>query len=259
VLDDAGLLTSPESQDVLHFLLTHLPRQVHLYLLTRVDPDLPLGRMRVRGDLVEIRRQELRMTEAETEQFLDRASGPSLSDDEMRALTTLAEGWAAPLWLAANARSRFAANLDDVWEALFAYLREEALAPQPVELGDFLLRTGILNRLALPVCRALLPDSEKDDRAAIWLTELRRRNLFLQRMEPGGPGKEPEYAYHPLFLRFLRTELPHHFSQSDIAALHRRAAQAWRGYGDADERLFHVQQASSRTTSPDDRGQSRAV
>jgi len=253
ILDDAGLLTSPESQDTLHFLLTHLPNTVHLYLLTRVDPDLPLGRMRVRGDLVEIRRQELRMTDEETRQFLKRASGPSLGNDEMEALTALAEGWAAPLWLAANARSRFAANLDDVWEALFAYLREEALAPQPVELGDFLLRTGILNRLSPPVCQALLPDGEQDGRAVAWLTELRRRNLFLRRAESGGRGKEPEYTYHPLFLRFLRTELPHHFSRPDIASLHRRAARAWRTYGDAAEGRFHVQQVSNQEPFLDDR------
>lgn len=252
MLDDAGLLTSPESQDALRFLLTHLPRTVHLYLLTRVDPPLPLGRMRVRGDLVEIRRSELRMTEEETERFLEKASGPSLSDNEMQELTTLSQGWAAPLWLAANARSRFAANLDDVWEALFAYLREEALAPQPVELGDFLLRTGIPNRLTPPVCQALLPDGEKDGRAVAWLAELRRRNLFLRRVESGGRSKEPEYAYHPLFLRFLRTELPHHFSRPDIASLHRRAARAWRAYGDAAEAGFHVQQVSNQEAFLDD-------
>lgn len=250
ILDDAGLLTSPESHDALRFLLTHLPRTVHLYLLTRVPPQIPLGRMRVRGDLVEIRRPELRMTEEETERFLEKASGPSLDEHEMRELTTLSRGWAAPLWLAANARSRFAANLGDVWEALFAYLREEALAPQPVELGDFLLRTGVLNRLTAPVCRALLPDDEQDARAAVWLTELRRRNLFLRRTETDERNNETEYAYHPLFLRFLRNELPHHFSQADIAALHRRAARAWQAYGDADERLFHVQQATDRTPSP---------
>jgi DNA-binding SARP family transcriptional activator len=258
ILDDAGLLTSSESQDALHFLLKHLPRTVHLYLLTRVDPDLPLGRMRIRGSLAEIRRRALRMTEEETERFLERARGPSLDDDEMEELTALAEGWAAPLWLAANARSRFAANLDDVWEALFAYLREEALAPQPVELGDFLLRTGILNRLTPTVCRALLSGNERHGRAAAWLTELRRRNLFLRRVEPAGRNGEAEYAYHPLFLRFLRTELPHHFSQAEIEALNRRAARAWKAYGDAEERLFHLQQAGSRATFTDDYGPPQA-
>jgi LuxR family maltose regulon positive regulatory protein len=258
VLDDAGLLTSPESRDALRFLVTHLPRTVHLYLLTRVDPQLPLGRMRVRGDLVEIRRPELRMTEEETEQFLEKASGPSLSDNEMQKLTTLSRGWAAPLWLAANARSRFAANLDDVWEALFAYLREEALAPQPVELGDFLLRTGILNRLTPTVCQALLSDTERHGRAAAWLTELRRRNLFLRRAGSAGQNGEVEYAYHPLFLRFLRAELPHHFSQAEIEALNRRAARAWKAYGDADERLFHLEQAGGQTPFTDDYGPPQA-
>jgi LuxR family maltose regulon positive regulatory protein len=214
--------------------------------------------MRIRGDLAEVRRRELRMSEEETERFFERAQGPSLSNEEMEELTALTEGWAAPLWLAANARSRFAANLDDVWEALFAYLREEALAPQPVELGDFLLRTGILNRLTPTVCRALLSGNERHGRAAAWLTELRRRNLFLRRTAPAGPNGEAEYAYHPLFLRFLRAELPHHFSQAEIEALNRRAARAWKAYGDADERLFHLQQASNRARFTADYGPPQA-
>jgi len=250
IIDDSELLTGSESQQLLRFLLRHLPRNVHVYMLTRMDPDLPLGKMRVRGDLIEIRESELRLTEEETERFLDGASGPELTGAEISQLTSLAEGWAAPLWLAANARGRFAATLDDVWEALFAYLRQEVLTALPVALGDFLLRTAVLNRLTPTVCRSLLSDGEHDGRAAARLPEVRRRNLFLRRAASGGPHGEPEYAFHPLFRRFLRTELPYHFSRAEIEALHRRAGRAWEALGDTDEARFHRAQARSPGAPP---------
>ncbi len=254
VLDDAELLTSPVSQDVLGFLIAHLPEHVHLYVLTRMDPELPLARMRVRGKLVEIRRAELRMTAEETESFLEGASGPRLDRSEVEELSSLARGWAAPLWLAANARSRFAANLEDVWEALFAYLRQEVLSAQPVDIGDFLLRTAILNELAPPVCEAVLSGPEPQRRAGMWLAELRHRNLFVQRKERQGRDEDTVYAYHPLFLRFLRTELPYHFSAPEIEALHRRAGRAWKEQGNHDQWLFHtlrVGDATAPSPGPD--------
>jgi LuxR family maltose regulon positive regulatory protein len=193
---------------------------------------------------MEIRESELRFTDEETDAFLERASGPRLSRDEVKTLRSLAEGWAAPLWLAANARAQFAAKLGDVWEALFAYLRQEVLATQPVDVGDFLLRTAVLNRLNPTVCRAVLAGLERGKGAAAWLDELRRRNLFLRRIEPAGPDTEPQYMYHPLFLRFLRTELQYHFSEAEIEALHRKAGQAWKQYGDLAEWLFHTQRVN---------------
>ena len=249
VLDDVEILTGPQSTDLLRFVVQHLPRNVHLYLLTRVDPDLPLARMRVRGNLVEIRGPDLRMTEEETEVFLADTGGPQLDPTEIEDLKVLAQGWAAPLWLAFNARGRFAVHLDAVWEALFAYLRQEVLNAQPVEVGDFLLRTAVLNQLAPAVCQAVMAGTGRGGQAAAWLAELRRRNLFLEQAEQRGPEGEIYYAYHPLFLRFLRVELPHHFSPAEIEALHEHAARAWQEHGNHDQWLFHIERINDRTAA----------
>ena len=254
VLDDVGLLTDPDSQEVLAFLLKHLPRNGHLYLLTRVDPPLPLARLRVRGRLAEIRVAELRFSEEETEAFLEQAPGAKLTPEEVETLTTLAEGWAAPLWLAFSARSQFAASLEDVWRAVFAYLRQEVLVPQPVEVGDFLLRSSVLNRLIPSVCRALVARSGSVKAMATRLEELQDRNLFLRRVGPLAPEKEPQYAFQPLFLKFLRTELPYHISEAEISQLHRRAAEAWERYGDEGEAAYHRRNAAdhaAKTSSSD--------
>lgn len=243
VLDDLEHLTSSDSQKALQYLLEHLPANGHLYLLTRVDPSLPLPRLRVRGQLLELRATELRFTDEETTAFLRQASGPNLSLAEVAELTTRAEGWVAPLWLAANALSRFTASLDDVWEGLFAYLREEVLDSQSPELRAFLLRSAVLNRLSPGLCQAVLDVPENVDSPSEWLAGLERRNLFLRRAVPQVPQTEPQYTYHPLFLTFLRTELAHRLSNAEVEALHRRAAKAWEQQDDLEQALFHCQQA----------------
>ncbi|MDY6875742.1 MAG: BTAD domain-containing putative transcriptional regulator [Chloroflexota bacterium] len=243
VLDDLESLTSSDSHQVLQYLLEHLPANGHLYLLTRVDPPLPLPRLRVRGQLLEIRAAELRFTDEEMTTFLRQAPGPNLSPAEVAELTTRAEGWIAPLWLAANALSRFTVSLDDVWEGLFAYLREEVLASQPPELRAFLLHSAVLDRLSPGLCQDVLDFPESVDSPAEWLSVLERRNLFLRRVVPQAPHTEPQYTYHPLFLAFLRTELVHRLSDAEIGALHRRAAKAWEQQNDLEQALFHCQQA----------------
>jgi DNA-binding SARP family transcriptional activator len=259
VLDDLEHLTSPESAQVLEYLVDLLPVNGHLYLLTRVDPHIPLPRLRVRGQLQELRAAELRFTDKEMDAFLKRCPALNLSPAEIAELTALAEGWVAPLWLAANASSRFAASLDVVWEGTFAYLRDEVLASQPPDVRDFLLRSAVLDRLSPSLCQAVLnlpgdvcergaPGGAKNP--ARWLAELERRNLFLWRVVSqaslSGPGKvggnEPQYVYHPLFLAFLRAELSDCFSHVEIEGLHQRAARAWEQQGNLEAALFHYRQ-----------------
>jgi len=259
VLDDLERLTSPDSAQILEYLVDLLPVNGHLYLLTRVDPHIPLPRLRVRGQLQELRAAELRFTDEEMDAFLKHCPALNLSPAEIAELTALAEGWVAPLWLAANASSRFAASLDVVWEGTFAYLRDEVLAPQPPDVRDFLLRSAVLDRLAPTLCQTVLELSgevfERDapggaNNPARWLAELERRNLFLWRVVSQASlsragkvsGSEPQYVYHPLFLAFLRAELSDSLSHIEIEGLHQRAARAWEQQGNLEVALFHYRQ-----------------
>lgn len=206
ILDDLGRMTNPESQSLLQFLLQHWPSNGHLYLATRVDPALPLPRLRVRGQLLELRAADLRFTDREVEGLLEQVPDLCFRPAEIDHLIARSEGWIAPLWLATNALGRFAATLDDVWAGIFAYLRDEVLAFQPEKIRLFLLRSAILDYLTPGLCHSVVGLPAGVDNAAAWLNELKRRNLFLRRVETRDPG-EPRYTYHPLFLAFLRAEL----------------------------------------------------
>ena len=75
VLDDYHLIEAQPIHDVLTFLLRHLPTQLHLVITTRDDPQLPLARLRARGQLAELRVADLRFTLTEAAEFLNQVMG----------------------------------------------------------------------------------------------------------------------------------------------------------------------------------------
>ena len=101
VLDDYHVLDAPAVDQALTFFLEHLPPQMHLIIATREDPSLPLARLRVRGQLTELRAADLRFTPAEASTFLNQVMGLTLSQEEIAVLETRTEGWIAGLQLAA--------------------------------------------------------------------------------------------------------------------------------------------------------------
>ena len=103
VLDDYHVIDSKPVDEALGFLLEHLPPQMHLVIATREDPDLPLARLRARGQLTELRAADLRFTPAEAAEFLNQVMGLNLSAEDIAALETRTEGWIAGLQLAALA------------------------------------------------------------------------------------------------------------------------------------------------------------
>ena len=143
------------------YLLEHLPPQVHLIISTRVDPALPLARLRVRGDLVEIRAADLRFTLTEVAAYLNDVAALELTPADIAALETRTEGWIAALQLAAlSLRGRadtgaFIAAFAGDDRYIVDYLAEEVLNRQPSQVRDFLLQTSILDRLSGPLCEAV--------------------------------------------------------------------------------------------------------
>jgi ATP/maltotriose-dependent transcriptional regulator MalT len=100
VLDDYHAVTDPGTHDVVAFLLDHLPPQVHLLLTTRADPPLPLARLRSRGQLTELRVEDLRFSPDEARQFMAEVMDVDLDTAAVTALDRRTEGWAAGLQLA---------------------------------------------------------------------------------------------------------------------------------------------------------------
>ncbi|WKZ35165.1 MAG: AAA family ATPase [Anaerolineales bacterium] len=97
ILDDYHHITQQPIHDVLAYLIDHLPNNIHLVFISRADPLLPLGRWRVRGQLTEIRADDLRFTEEKAAQFLNQTMGLSLSAEDIRTLEGRTEDWVASI------------------------------------------------------------------------------------------------------------------------------------------------------------------
>ena len=162
VLDDYHLVTSAQVHASVATLLDRSPPQLHLTLITRADPPLPLSRLRVRGDLAEVRAEDLRFSPAEALEFFSDRLGPLLSERDVLRLLARTEGWAAGLQLAAlRLRDRadpsaFIERFTGADWHIVNYLGEEVLTSQSPLVRDFLLVTSVLNRMCAPLCDALL-------------------------------------------------------------------------------------------------------
>jgi LuxR family maltose regulon positive regulatory protein len=223
ILDDYHLVQNPAIQQGLAFLLDHLPPRMHLLVSSRADPPLPLASLRARGQLTELRTEDLRFSAEEVAAFLQRVMRISLSADAVATLETRTEGWIAGLQLAAlSLQRRSAAQIAEFVGAFSGshrlvedYLVEEVLKQQPDPVQRFLLETSILERLTAPLCDAV---TGRDDGQAL-LASLDKANLFLVPLD----DERRWYRYHRLFSDLLRARLQQ-ATPDKWPELHRRAA-----------------------------------
>ncbi|MCC6456148.1 MAG: helix-turn-helix transcriptional regulator [Caldilineaceae bacterium] len=219
---DAGSPLSAVDQ-ALAFLLDHLPPQMHLVISTREDPQLPLSRLRARGQMTELRATDLRFTPAEAAGFLNQVMGLNLSAAEVTALETRTEGWIAALQLAAlSMRGRkdvaqFVKDFTGDNRYIVDYLLEEVLRRQPERLRNFLLQTSVLDRLSGPLCDAV---TAQNDSVAL-LDALERGNLFVVPLD----DNRHWFRYHHLFADMLAAHALQE-QPAQVPLLHQRAS-AW--------------------------------
>jgi LuxR family transcriptional regulator, maltose regulon positive regulatory protein len=254
VIDDLHELNSPESLAELTRLLENLPPHAHAVLATRRDLRLRLHRLRLAGELTEIRAADLRFTEHETRELLG-ASGVVLSEAGTALLHRRTEGWAAGLRLAAIAladhpdRERFVEEFSGSDRMVAEYLIAEMLEHQPAEVQQLLLRTSLLDRVNGELADLLTGRSGSE-----WiLLELEDANAFVVSLD----AERTWFRYHHLFGDLLRLEARRVLPE-ERPGLHRRAA-AWftqHGYvveGRLDEAAAHLAVAERHveTTPPD--------
>ena len=226
VLDDYHFISSQAVHEQVFFLLEHCPNSFHLVITSRSDPPVPLARLRSRGQLVELRAEDLSFSEPEAAQFLNDVMGLCLDTRSVSALKERTEGWIAGLQMAALSLrdrkdvTRFIEKLSGTNRYIMDYLMEEVLASQPPGVQRFLLYTSILERLTAPLCNTLLKD-EAEEASSIILDYLDRANLFLVALD----DERTWYRYHHLFADLLRTRLNQVYPGL-TRQLHLRAA-AW--------------------------------
>jgi LuxR family transcriptional regulator, maltose regulon positive regulatory protein len=227
VLDDFHVIQDRLILHALEKLIVNLPPAVHVVLLTREDPPLPLARLRANNQLTEIRAGDLRFSDREAEEFLNDVLELNLSPIDVAALEERTEGWIVGLQLAGfSIRDRanpsgFIATLSGNQRFILSYLTEEVLQRQPAEIQQFLLQTSILDRLNGEVCDAVTGRTDGQQ----LLDRVLKANLFLIPLD----DEQRWYRYHHLFADLLRDlQRAQHIDQAE---LHRRAS---RWYAQAD-------------------------
>jgi LuxR family maltose regulon positive regulatory protein len=205
VLDDYHQIQETSVHQALGFLLDHQPEQMHLVILTRADPPLPLARLRAQSQIVELRAKELCFSAHEAEKFFSQSMGLVITRGEAGILAARTEGWIAGLQLAAVSLQgredvhQFIQNFAGSNRHILDYLLEEVLERQPEETQSFLLKTSILNQLNGSLCDRV---TGRNDGQAM-LEELDRSNLFVVSLD----DQRCWYRYHHLFADLLRQRL----------------------------------------------------
>jgi LuxR family maltose regulon positive regulatory protein len=239
VIDDLHELSSPEAAGQLTALLTRLPPGVRAIVATRRDLPLRLHKLRLAGDLAEIRAVQLRFTEHETRQLLA-AAGIALPQHMGAMLHQRTEGWAAGLRLAVLSLSghpdpeRFVAEFSGSDRTVAEYLMAEMLERQPPEVQALLLRTSVLDRVNGELAD-LLTGATGSERI---LLDLEDANAFVVSLDPGRTW----FRYHHMFGGLLRLEL-RRTMPADIPELHQLAARWLAEHGQAADAIGHLQAA----------------
>jgi LuxR family maltose regulon positive regulatory protein len=258
VLDDYHTIHAQPIHDALAFLIENLPPNVHIFMASRADPPLPIARLRARGQLLELRLGDLRFTAEETATFINLVMGLSLSPEDITALDSRTEGWAAGLQLAALAlqasdperqsTSGFVRSFTGSNRYVLDYLVEEVLQRQPETVQTFLLHTSILDRFCGSLCEAVTPvgewRAERDQllstlqsptSARQILEYLDRSNLFIVPLD----DRREWYRYHRLFADLLSQRLS--LTQPGIKpGLHRRASEWYEQHQFMDGAIQHA-------------------
>jgi LuxR family maltose regulon positive regulatory protein len=237
VLDDLHHLRSEDGMRGLEHLLTRAPAQLRTFIVTRRDPKLGLHRLRLAGELTEIRAADLEFTAAEAGELMAGA-GVTVAAEDVARLRERTEGWAAGLRLAAMSLERHAAPRRFVTEfsgserTVADYLLGEVLSTQPAEVRDLLLRTCLLDRVNGPLADLL---TGRGDGTRL-LHELEEANAFVVAADVARSW----FRYHHLLADLLRLEL-RRIAPGDIPRLHRIASGWLAEHGRHVEAIRHAQ------------------
>ncbi len=237
VLEDYHVIENDAIHEALMFLLDHAPPQLHVAVTTRIDPPIPIARLRVRGDLLELRASDLRFSGEESASLFNDTMRLNLSADSVAAVQERTEGWIAGLQMAGLSLH----GRDDVEDFISAftgedryvidYLLEEVLTRQPEDLQRIMLDLSIVERFNASLCEAI---TGCDDGTGV-LDRLERANLFMTSLD----NRREWYRYHHLFADLLGHRL-RQLRPDSIAELHRRASTWQQKEGRIREAVEHA-------------------
>ena len=241
VLDDYQSIQGEAVHEFLNALALHWPQPLHLVLISRTMPPLPVADLRAKGQLIELRAHDLRFTRDEIATYAVQALPTPLSESAIVLLGERTEGWATGLRLvtltlrSGEDPAAIITSLTGSNPAYADYLTSEVLSRQPANVQAFLLRTSILDRFCVSLCEAVLAGEESKYDARACVDWVERANLFVIPLQ----GRV-WYRYHHLFQDALLQRLRAEVAPEQVAELHGRAAAWFAERGQIDEALHHA-------------------
>ncbi|MCK8060918.1 MULTISPECIES: LuxR C-terminal-related transcriptional regulator [unclassified Fusibacter] len=248
VLDDYHLIENTQIDTVLKMLVDHTPQTMRLVVVTREDPQLSISKLRVKGQLKEIRISDLKFNEEEVKDFLEGQLKVQVTGESIRLLTVRTEGWVAGLQLAALSMQGHD-NIDAFIEEfsgnhfyIMDYLIEEVLVALSPQIKDFLLKTSILDYFCGGLCDALLNSNHGTSQKIIH--EIEQANLFIIPLDQDRGW----FRYHHLFRDLIHqklTESAQEHTDGPVTEIHKKAADWFTSNGYEREGIHHYLKASA--------------
>ncbi len=239
VFDDYHLIkNSEEIKRTMEFILMHLPRNIHLVIISRTDPGLAISRLRAGREVVDIRETDLNFTLTETKELYSDWSGPVITEEYLKIVLHQTGGWISGLILFYHSiRDKGAETIDQLLKIktggkfVSNYLEENIYELQPPQIRHFLIQTAILARIHPEFSDLLLGISNSRN----ILENLEKNHLFTFSLDDGREW----FAYHHLFQEFLLTKLHADMDSDAIKAIHHKAAELWQQKAEPDQALAH--------------------
>ena len=251
-LDDYHLIRDKSVHGLITKLLEHPSAFMHLVLIGRRDPPLPLTALRAKGQMVEIRTQDLRFSLDETVTFLQQMTGVPIDNAVAAILEKKTEGWVTGLRLAALSLSH-RKDIKDILAGLpvenryvMDYVVTEILSQHPPAIQEYLLKTSVLSRFCAPLCDAVCGSeadsggSGLDGREFVELLE--NADLFVIPLD----DERKWFRYHHLFQALLKRQLKKRLNAEEIVKLHKRASAWFAENGYIEEALSHAHESGDK-------------
>ncbi|MGD2049011.1 MAG: LuxR family transcriptional regulator, partial [Chloroflexota bacterium] len=242
VLDDYQTIQGEAVANLINELLPHWPNPLHLVLISRRNPALPLARLRANDQLTEIRSRDLRFNKDEIADFISQTLQTPLSAPLLEKLEQKTEGWIGALrlvvllWHSSSNLEDMLTILDSSPAILVEYLVDEVLEKQFPVIQTFLLKTSILDRFCAPLCEAVIGELDPAWGIRDCIDWLEREELFVIPLD----NRKRWYRYHTLLKNILPLRLSAEMKREKVEDLHYRASAWFEDQGLIDEALKHA-------------------
>ncbi len=245
-LDDYHMIRDKSIHEIIAKLLRHPSAFMHLVLIGRRDPPLPLTALRAKGQMIEMRAQELRFSLEETVVLLQQMTGVKVDKSAAAILEEKTEGWVTGLRLAAlsmrdrNDLKRVLASLPVENRFVMDYVVTEILSHHSPAVQACFLKASVLNRFCAPLCDAVCfsgaESGECDLNGRQFVELLENANLFVIPLD----DKREWFRYHHLFQALLKRQLRQRYNAEEIVTLHKQASAWFAENGYIEEALSHA-------------------